>query len=611
MSMIRWIISSFCLLISLSIFGQGASYAPPVDPVSERYLREGQRFLELGKPQEALGYLEPAAERPFNQHSSLSCYLSGLAHYQLGHATQALRWFDRLADRFPGSRYLKDAGYHRGLIHLYSPQFDIQQNGIEELLALLDTYPNDSLLASDVQGHLQVYFQEKGDFRLLRDLAPQFPPAFRPLWVELACHHLTQAGNYQQARQLYQNYRRHQDPSWYSSYVEELLSQTLPPHEMATETRLALCLPFKLDEITLDSLGQLDPAQRLALEFYEGFELAMQAFQPLLSKQFHLKVIDSRKDELTLHHELGELDAFQPEMILGDIYNAQSTVIADWAENRAVPQLIPLSPSEELVAGKSHVFLAHPSAERHGEAMAEYAYLVQGVDRVAIWTDHDASTQKLAQSFYEAFLELGGQCQLIQLDSSFNPRLRKEIKTQLSTFRTDSIEGVYLPMLRNEETAGLILSEIQLQKLPLKVFASPAWYRRYERIDREMKEVYAVMFSTSYLQESSHPEYRNFFLEYLRQYNLPPSQFAVQGYDLGLYVLNLLDAYQPARDGSLSEFIRQQPQFHGLHQDIDFLGRQVNQFVNIGSFQDDGTIIKLNRRPDLNLELLNPVQNER
>ncbi|MEM9987230.1 MAG: hypothetical protein AAF804_19215, partial [Bacteroidota bacterium] len=467
---------------------------------------------------------------------------------------------------------MKDAAYHRALIHLYSSQFDTQQNGIEALLALLETYPNDSLLNSDVQGHLEVYFQEKGDFRLLRDLAPQFPLTLRPLWVELACHQLTRAGNYRQARQLYQNYRRHQDPSWYSSYVEELLSQTLPPHEMATEAHLAICLPFKLDAMGPDSLGQLDPAQRLALEFYEGFELAMQAYRPLLNKRFHLKVIDSRQDELTLQNELENLDFFEPEMILGDIYNTQSALIANWAEDRAIPQLIPLSPSEDLVAGKQHVFLAHPSAERHGEAMAEYAYLVQGVDRVAIWTDHDASTQKLARSFHDAFLELGGQCQLIQLDSAFNPRLRKEIKTQLSSFRTDSIQGVYLPMLRNEETAGLILSEIQLQKLPLKVFASPAWYRRYERIDREMKEVYAVMFSTSYLHEPSHPEYRNFFLEYLRQYNLPPSQFAVQGYDLGLYVLNLLDAYQPARDGSLSDFIRQQPQFHGLHQDIDFLG---------------------------------------
>ena len=109
------------------------------------------------------------------------------------------------------------------------------------------------------------------------------------------------------------------------------------------------------------------------------------------------------------------------------------------------------------------------------------------------------------------------------------------------------------------------------------------------------------MFTTGYMPERHGQRYDDFYWAYLQEFRFPPSVYSVQGYDIGMYVLGLLDAYEPAFHGSLSDFMRAHPPHQGLHQEINFLGQQVNQFVNIGTFQADGTVIKLNGRPTIEL----------
>ena len=65
----------------------------------------------------------------------------------------------------------------------------------------------------------------------------------------------------------------------------------------------------------------------------------------------------------------------------------QSEVLGEWSESHWTPQIVPLSPAQSLVENKSQVFLAHPTAEDHGFAMAEYAWDTLQLNRVAIWTD--------------------------------------------------------------------------------------------------------------------------------------------------------------------------------------------------------------------------------
>ncbi len=581
----------------------GMAQTPREDRVAENFLRNGERYLQAGNYAVALDFLEKAADRPFHRSTTLAIYLSGLSHYQLGNFREANRWFDELGEEHPGSRFLSEARYHQALMLMQSRSESRQLAGLEALVAIC-TNPADSLLKQDASEQIRNFLITQKDLDFCLEYQPVFPPTLRPLLTEALCHHFIEEGQVARARHIYQTFRQENDPSWFSPYVESRLEHAPPDYEVETESHLAVCLPIHLFDLPADSADELPLQQRIALEFYEGFELALQTYQPLARKKFYIKVLDSEGNNAQLYDRLDELEGFSPDLILGDIYNAQSQVIANWAERHQVAQVVPLSPSEALTHGRNQVFVAHPSAERHGKAMAEYAYLVQGMDKVVVWSDQQAGTELLAQAFITQFEELGGEVRYIPLDTVFSPAIRRKIQAEVQDMRVEPVDGVYIPLLNNEETAGLILSEIQARELKVKVMGSPHWYRRYEHIDREMKEVYGVMFTTGYMYDAQSAEYRNFFLEFLRQYQIPPSQYAVQGYDLGLYVLSALDSYQPARDGDLADFLRDLPTIPGLHQDFDFLGQQVNQFVNVGAFQDDGTIIKLNSRQEMTLDLL-------
>lgn len=544
---------------------------------------------------------ETAALRPFHPASTAAFYLSGLAHYRAGRERQARAWFERLTTQHPASRYVREARYHLGVMGLKSGKRKEQVQGAAWLIALL---PRDTLnaLAQDALTHLRRYWFFDCSLREVETAFEQAAAPVQPSLLEALCYQHLDRGEVEAARQAYTAYRE-AHPDFESLYIERLLNR-LPPREQEDLAAIAVVMPLWLTQVPADSVKALPARQRGMLEFYEGLQLALDAYAPLARKRFFLKVIDSGQNNDSLAQRLSELTELRPDLVIGDIYNAQSDLLSQWSERSGTPQVIPLSPTPELVQDKAYTFLAHPSGPRHGHATAEYAYLVEGMDRVVVWSDGQRGTDWLADAFCLTFDTLGGTVIRLQVDSAITSATREELSLLIRSLKTQDLDGVYLPLLANEEVAGLILSEMQIQHLDVRVMGGPAWYKRYQQIDRELKEQYGVIFSTSYMIEVADPAYHQFAQEYLKRYHLPPSALAVQGYDLGMYVLTVLDGYQPKRDGELADYLRAYPAFHGLHQVFQFMGHQMNQQVNIGAFQAKGPLIKLNRRPRLNLEQL-------
>jgi branched-chain amino acid transport system substrate-binding protein len=348
-----------------------------------------------------------------------------------------------------------------------------------------------------------------------------------------------------------------------------------------------------LDDSLLSS--GIAPQSQPALRFYEGFRLAVADFERHARKRLYLRIFDSRGDSLTTASLLDELDALSPDLVVGDFYGAPLEQLARWAESRATPQVVPLSSSSQLVAWRQQVFLAHPTIYTHGAVSARYAFDSLGLRRVAVWTDSLPGTEALAEAFMNTFDTLGGEVIRLQVDSAFHPEMQDDIRSTLHSLRFQQVDGMYLPLLGQQETAGLILSQMRTMNLDYPVLGSPHWWSRYDNIDRDLKESYGLVFSTGYLTERDDPRFKEFYTRYLQQYALPPDEFAVQGYDLGRYLLQLLDQY---RYGTvpLATYLRQAPPFRGLHLDLEFQGQQSNQLVNLGAYLEGG-VRRVNRLP--------------
>ena len=597
---------SFCY----SLEAQKSNETPPEDPITAQLIQEGKKRLHIQDLDMAWAFFDSAANRPYNQSTTAAMYLCGLTHFYSGEYDQAIRQFDLLIRQHPKSVYVEEARFHEAIIHLKDSALTNQWKGMDTLSSLASFSFNPEL-QKEALAHLKRFCFYESELPLLEAYYELDSSEFRVLIMEALVYRLVQEDMGRRAKRIYRNWLKEKNPP--SPFVSRLFDPRRPGRSQEKETiKIAVFLPLNLqlltDSIVLDTTGQVQiPGKsKLAMEFYEGLEMALEDSADYWGKQFVLKVFDSRRDSQMVRDQLRDLDNFYPDLVIGDIYNKQSRIISEWAEFTATPQIIPLSPSVSLVENKDYVFLATPDVVAHGATMAEYARDSLKLNRVAVWTHQMRSTELMAQAFIDRFYELGGESVRIPVDSTYDSA-KVVIPDLVRSMKLQQIDGVYIPILNQEETAGLIVSQISALELPVKIMGGPHFWRRYSNIDYDLKDKYELVFSTSFLLDKEEDAYQAFFRNYLKNYHIPPSEYNTQGYDMGLYVRHLMTHYQP-KMMSLASYVRSHPPFRSLHLEYAFDKTQSNQFVNLGMFKD-GKIVKVNRTKPLELKEAGEVRN--
>lgn len=597
---------ALCLLLANPMQAQrNRDKALKIDPIAQDLIAQGKRFLRAGNYRLAWDAFESAIDRPFHQGTTAAVYLSGIAALQGQQESAALKRFEEIIQQYPLSRYVEEAVYHRALIYLEASSLSLQQTGLLELLEL-ESSARDLQLREDALTAVRAFTFEDIALADLEKMYDEAQLGQKDLFLVPLVYQLTEVGRKEDAESYYGDYL------WMGGnelpYLDRVLAEDIVTTAIAERSvmKLALVLPIHYQQLStyqIDSLEQIPGKTKLALEFYEGFEAALREHQDQGERKILLRVLDSERDSSVTEDIINTLDRFRPDMIIGDVYNQQSAQLSNWAEMMRVPQIIPLSPTYELVQGKNQTFLAHPAVQEHGVRMALFARDSLKLNKVAIWSDQRFATELLAQSFKNTFMSLGGEVVDFVVDSTFDRDAVKGIEKLIREMGSTNVDGVYIPILSNEETCGLIFSlmDKMYSSRKLKVMGSPHWWLRYNNIDRELKDRYGVYFSSSYLVDPANEDYQNFYQYYLRRFDFPPSQYAVQGYDLGRYLLAILDQYEFSSGEALAEYLREYPIFNGIHTNFEFSGGQSNQFVNIGQFQTNG-IIKVNDAPSLELE---------
>jgi ABC-type branched-subunit amino acid transport system substrate-binding protein len=603
--------SLFSLILGLlPLLLVGQSQPPEEDPTAAQYLLRGKAFLEEQDLAMALLAFEAARDRPFHQATTASIYLVGLTHYYLENWGEAQRHFAWLQQEFPRSRYEPEARYHLALMGLKSADQARQYQAIEALFSLTEL----SQLAYDADQALRAYLFYEANREDLRHWARRVRPEHQHLILEAWCFLRINEGEFLEATADYRAYQAaggRPIPSLQRLLEGDQMVQFVEPDL----SKICLFLPLHLDPLALDtidwrdSLPSIPKKSRLALEFYEGFQLALETYLPLAGKKIFAEVIDSQRDSARIVDQMSYLDSLRPDLVVGDIFNQPSRVLGEWSETRGVPQIVPMSPSSSLVENRQYGFLAHPSASGHGLYAARFAREKLALKRVVVWSDGRKATEALAEAFVAGFDTLGGEVLKLTVDSVYSDSTRDLIQELVRSLRFQEVDGAYLPIQGNQEMAGLILGQMRLQDLAVQVMGGPHWWQRYETINREMKESYGLMFTTSYMIDKADPVYQTFEQAYLRQYQFPPSLYSVHGYDMGMYVAQMLDGFSYDNGQSLAAFLRNAPPYEGMHLTIDFQGTQQNQFVNIGTFGRD-RIRKVNGPVRLEVDRLLPVSEE-
>ncbi len=586
--MLRALIVGFLVLFSLNLKAQ---VSLPADNEADRFVNDGMKALQAGQYTQALNAFYGAVNRPVHAATSAGYYLLGQTYYRMGFTDSAMRCWYYLSDAFPQSLYIPETKYQTALVLIGDEDPYQRTQGVMQMAELAYTAVDPGLAADAFKQFQEVIYTENQPEKI-GEYYTLVPQPYQVAVIEALVFRLMSLGQFESAKASYDRHLEFGGAQ--SPYAEQLLTQQGPVKVVRqNETRLAVFLPLFLDD-PADAFSQEIPRQsKLGLEFYEGIETAVRMYQPFARKKIYLRVLDNRRDSLVTQQQLRTLDELRPDFILGDVYNGPSTVISRWAEANQVPQLVPISPSNDLISGKHQVFLAHPTSETHGTRMAEYAFDSLGLRKVSVWSDRKQGTAALANAFEAAFIARGGQVIRANVDSVYS-RAMSQVGTQIRNQKRDGVQGTYIPIMNNEETCGLILSLLQGEGLHIPVMGGPHWYTRYKVIDRTLKERVELVFSTSFFKETDDLRYRNFYENYYANYETAPTDYALYGYDLGMYLLQSLDSYDPQINGWITDYLHQAPAVAGIHTSFLYGGDQSNQFVNLCKFSANG-VVPVNR----------------
>ncbi len=585
---------SSCELIR-NAFGGSSGMKPDVE--AESLIEEGKGLLRAKRYIQALDAFQTAFDRDPHPQTSAALYYLGLSAYYSGDYDLGDQSLRQLLTTFRGSRYVPDAKYHLSLIDLTSRSFDKRKQAVKTLAQLSEgDLPN--TLKADAQSQLQEALFTHFTIDELLQLKPHLTGNARTKLQETLLYQLIHNQQIDKAKIEYQAYQLNEGEI--SDYMVQLMGEEA---ELAEEEsyllfepeiiRLALCLPLHIDYPVYGYNDKIPSKMTLGLEFYEGFSRGVNVFESQNDKQVYLQVFDTRRDTTTTASLLGQLDKFAPTLLVGAIYNAQSRILSDSAESLQVAQVIPISPTESLVEEKQYTFLGHPGSVTHGARMAEYAYDGLGLKEVYIFTDNTPGTADLTRGFIQEFMRLGGTVDTMEISRYYKTAI-KEIPDLVKEIRDgEDTVGVYIPLLGNEESAGLIMNLLRQRGREVAIMGSPHFRARYSAIPREIKERYQVLFTTSHLVEED-KTYLAFYQEYLKDYGYPPSETVIQGYDLASYLLQRLDAFIPSLGYPVNTFLRAQESTPTLHINYWFKGAQSNQAVNIGQYQEGG-VVRVNR----------------
>ncbi|WNJ20056.1 ABC transporter substrate-binding protein [Pontibacter sp. G13] len=560
----------------------------PVDARSQELIDRGERYLTSGQYVEAMDAFEMASERDFNRHTTAAIYLSGLAAYYAGYMDIAESRFNVILDEYPKSKYVPDAQYHMALMALSSRQPAIRQEGAMSLIMLSKTGPN-GRFKDDADTQVRKFLFEDASIDQLQEMYVSATSFQKTPIMEALGYKLIGAGEIQRAQEAYRAYIDLGGEK--TEYLEQMFPEEMEETPKLVEPnilKVAMFLPLHEYQPGLSYQRELPEESVRGLEFYEGFRIAAEQFSAKSKKKVFIRVFDTRRDTNQTRMWVNQLDSLGPEVVVGAVYNSQSSIISEWSETRGVPQVVPISVTDALVEGRQHVFLAHPTGATHGLRMAEYARNSLGLDRVYVFTDGKSSTAQLAYGFIQRFKELGGRIDTMRLSQNYEiaveqiPEMVEEIYDDF-----DSV-GVYIPLMGNEEAAGLILNVLKQQDKQVYVMGSPHFRSRYNTLSRDTKESYNLLFSSSHMNNEAAPAYRYLYETYQRTYTLPPSDNVIQGYDLGMYLLTQLDRYNPRLNVPFSTYLRSAPRFSSIHLPYRFYSQQSNQEVNIGRYTPTG-----------------------
>ncbi|HHJ10590.1 MAG TPA: LysM peptidoglycan-binding domain-containing protein [Bacteroidetes bacterium] len=352
-------------------------------------------------------------------------------------------------------------------------------------------------------------------------------------------------------------------------YEKPIPCDTIPLLGAEKEWKVAIMLPLYLEKNSersyIDS-SRIDPStgKRIKklirrepdwiyphtvnfLSFYEG---VMMGLDTLGKQDIHAEVtiFDTERNASVVDSLLksGALDDMN--LIIGPVYPSNLSLVADWARNRRIPVVSPLSRNDEFLYFNPYAFECRPS--KRTEWIQVIRYLARNLDKNIVIIHHEDT---LVQKNYEW---VKGQL-LEEISHYAHPEMVviKEVVIPSIISPTDTMNNIRLSLDKDRENLVWVFSDqegfvsevssrlntVFFKDYPIKLMGGSAW-RYFENIELDyFFRLNLRLFTPRFIDYTGNKE-KIFVKKFRARYYTDPSALSLtwDGYDIVTWFLSAL-----------------------------------------------------------------------
>jgi hypothetical protein len=349
--------------------------------------------------------------------------------------------------------------------------------------------------------------------------------------------------------------------------AEKAPSRAVRP-ERAGPFRVVVLLPFLTDQF----VEEIPEKSQLALQFYAGVRMASERLSRSGGPDIQLDVVDTQLSDQEFRFAMQHPLLLDAEVIIGPVRPTHVSLLAPQAIARRQIVVSPESPNSNLVSRFPDFVQTNPGLRAHCEAVLNHATARYAGDQMVLVckareADRLAYFQDVRRRNGEKLLR-----ELILPDQS-NNLAGVDLRAGIPAGK----RAVYLvPSWSSQDFVNALLGKIRADKIDATVYGMPQW-ADFEQIDPEYLSGCRV-----HIPKASHVNYdrtevRGFQQQFYEQYATIPNEYAFNGYDVTLFVGQMLKQWGL----SFPEKLDQSP-YQGLRSTFQFRSAPAERPVDAG-----------------------------
>ncbi len=342
---------------------------------------------------------------------------------------------------------------------------------------------------------------------------------------------------------------------------------------------IVLLLPFALDPADPNAPTKNLIKTNIAVDFYEGFKLALDSLTSN-GQSFKLTVFDTKDEESQAQKLAADPAVRNSDLIVGPVFPAGVQAFSARIGNLHKPVVSPLSAASPAGYNNESLITLTPPLEFHALRVAKYI--------------QENIRPKVVYILRSGFSEENKY--ILPFKRSIDSLSRKRVRVVDVTISKGDLSALLPDLSKTSENIFIVPSTersfvtVTLQALdklsdtyPVQLFGHPNWSKATYLPPESLDKMHTFI-TSAYQVNYKSAEMGNFIKSFRKAYHTEPGEYAIKGFDTGLYFGKLTT--DPVSDFNHLQNIP----FDALHNHFEFIQKKgygwINTYVELLQYED-------------------------